>query len=289
MAIGKLPGVQEGSIWPDKKKMHEIGLHKNIWGGIVGKADVGAESIALSGGYIDDEDYGNELIYTGSGGRDDKTGRQVADQEFSRQNKSLVTSCNNGTPVRVIRGSNHKSNYSPSVGYRYDGLFSVESYWKEKGVDGFKICRYRLTKIEANNTTEVESDSPDGNSSTSSSKETRRSEITVQRIVRDTKLGREIKALYDYKCQICGAKLDLKEGAYAEAAHIKPLGRPHNGPDTKDNLLCLCPNDHVLFHRRAIYINADLTVFPSGKKLQVHKKHLLSEENLRYHREMSKL
>ena len=40
MAIGKLPGVQEGSIWPDKKKMHEIGLHENIWGGIVSKADL---------------------------------------------------------------------------------------------------------------------------------------------------------------------------------------------------------------------------------------------------------
>jgi hypothetical protein len=23
------------------------------------------------------------------------------------------------------------------------------------------------------------------------------------------------------------------------------VGRPHNGPDTADNVLCLCPNDHV--------------------------------------------
>jgi hypothetical protein len=32
-----------------------------------------------------------------------------------------------------------------------------------------------------------------------------------------------------------------------EAAHIRPLGAPHNGPDTLDNTLCLCPNHHVLF------------------------------------------
>ena len=32
-----------------------------------------------------------------------------------------------------------------------------------------------------------------------------------------------------------------------EAAHIRPLGAPHNGPDTLDNTLCLCPNHHVPF------------------------------------------
>jgi hypothetical protein len=32
-----------------------------------------------------------------------------------------------------------------------------------------------------------------------------------------------------------------------EAAHIRPLGAPHNGPDTWDNTLCLCPNHHVPF------------------------------------------
>ena len=37
-------------------------------------------SIVLSGDYVDDEDMGDVIIYTGEGGRDPNTGRQVADQ-----------------------------------------------------------------------------------------------------------------------------------------------------------------------------------------------------------------
>jgi putative restriction endonuclease len=40
-----------------------------------------------------------------------------------------------------------------------------------------------------------------------------------------------------------------------EAAHIRALGFPHNGPAVLENLLCLCPNDHVLFDAGAIYID----------------------------------
>ena len=286
MAIGNLEGVVEGSVWPDKTKMHEIGLHRNIRGGIAGKASVGAESIALSGGYIDDEDHGDEIVYTGSGGRDEATGKQVADQQFTRHNMSLVTSCNNGTPVRVIRGANHKSSLSPVTGYRYDGLFRVERYWKDTGKNGFAICRYRLIKIGSIYANEFESDTV-STQSTESSKETRRVTTTVQRIVRDTSLGRELKALYHHQCQICGVKLQLKDGSYAEAAHIKPLGRPHEGPDSKDNLLCLCPNDHVLFDRGAVYINEDLTIFPNGNQLRIHKTHSISMDYVKYHRKMS--
>jgi predicted restriction endonuclease len=39
---------------------------------------------------------------------------------------------------------------------------------------------------------------------------------------------------------------------YAEAHHIKPLGAPHNGPDVRANILCVCPNDHVLLDYGAI-------------------------------------
>jgi putative restriction endonuclease len=34
-------------------------------------------SIVLSGGYVDDEDLGDMIIYTGEGGRDAATGRQI--------------------------------------------------------------------------------------------------------------------------------------------------------------------------------------------------------------------
>jgi putative restriction endonuclease len=62
-------------------------------------------SIVLSGGYVDDEDLGDVIIYTGEGGRDPNTGRQVADQQLTLGNKALAENHLNGIPIRVHRGS----------------------------------------------------------------------------------------------------------------------------------------------------------------------------------------
>jgi hypothetical protein len=37
-------------------------------------SQTGAESIVVSGGYEDDEDHGDTIIYTGHGGNDPQTG-----------------------------------------------------------------------------------------------------------------------------------------------------------------------------------------------------------------------
>ncbi len=69
---------------------------------------------------------------------------------------------------------------------------------------------------------------------------------TTWRILRDTYMATYIKVLHEYRCQVCGNIIELPNGKrYAEAHHIKPLGSPHNGPDVKGNILCLCPNHHV--------------------------------------------
>jgi hypothetical protein len=52
-------------------------------------------------------------------------------------------------PVRVIRGYKHNSQFSPTSGYNYAGLFRVVDSWEEMGKSGFKICRFKLKKIEA--------------------------------------------------------------------------------------------------------------------------------------------
>jgi predicted restriction endonuclease len=55
-----------------------------------------------------------------------------------------------------------------------------------------------------------------------------RVETTAYRILRDTDLARQIKALHEYRCQICGHTIRLPDGSfYAEAHHIQPLGAPH--------------------------------------------------------------
>ena len=42
--------------------------------GISGAERDGADSIVVSGGYEDDEDYGNVIVYTGAGGNDPSSG-----------------------------------------------------------------------------------------------------------------------------------------------------------------------------------------------------------------------
>ena len=119
MTIGEIEGIEVGTIFESRRALHDASIHRPLQAGIAGRAEIGAESIVLSGGYVDDEDYDSEIIYTGHGGRDLASGRLVADQDFSRQNQALVTSCLQGLPVRVIRGAEHRSPYSPESGYRY--------------------------------------------------------------------------------------------------------------------------------------------------------------------------
>jgi hypothetical protein len=74
---------------------------------------------------------------------------------------------------------------------------------------------------------------------------------------RDQRLAWLIKDLYEHRCMACGSRLAVgldPERFYAEAAHIKPLGKPHNGPDVASNLLVLCPNHHLQFDRGVLSV-----------------------------------
>src|SRR5690606_11665699 len=115
--------------------------------GIDGNPKEGSPSIVLNGGYVDDLDLGNEIIYTGHGGNDASSKRQIADQDWnSTGNKALLVSEMHGLPVRVTRGYKHKSSFSPATGYVYGGLYYIADHFEETGKDGYKICRYRLVK-----------------------------------------------------------------------------------------------------------------------------------------------
>ncbi len=278
--FGHIPGYPEGSRFESRAELSEAGVHRPTVAGISGSEREGADSIVLSGGYEDDADFGDEIVYTGHGGRDPETGRQVADQNFSRGNRALAHSSLNGLPVRVIRGSGHNSPYSPATGYRYDGLYLVDDYWHEPGRSGFRVWRYRLIKVPEQSGV----DRPDLESSETTSAPPQQ-ETTVLRIVRDTKQARRIKDLYDYRCQMCGTRLEGLSGPYAEAAHIRPLGAPHHGPDTPDNILCLCPNHHVLLDHGGVGIAEDLSLIGAEGKLTIHPQHRISGEHLRYRRE----
>ncbi len=278
--FGHVTGYPEGSIFENREELRESGVHTPQRAGISGSQTEGAESIVLSGGYEDDADYGDEIIYTGHGGRDATVGKQIYDQPFTRGNRALALSKLNGLPVRVVRGSNRDSPHSPSFGYSYDGLYAVEDFWHEVGKSGFRIWRFRLVKVPD----KIVPGQSVAEEITGYATPDRR-EARVSRIVRDTAQSKKIKALYKHECQMCGTRLECPAGPYSEAAHIRPLGAPHNGPDTQNNLLCLCPNHHVLFDNGAISIAEDLTLIGSPGNLTIHKNHNINEEYLIYHRE----
>jgi hypothetical protein len=96
------------------------------------------------------------------------------------------------------------------------------------------------------------------------------------RILRDTKLARQIKLLYKHECQLCGEYIELSSGErYSEAHHIRPLGAPHNGPDVNENIIILCPNHHVMF---------DYGVMPlDPSSIRLHPNHKLGAEYVAYH------
>ncbi|WP_018622653.1 YDG/SRA domain-containing protein [Spirosoma luteum] len=277
--FGHVVGIPEGSEFENRYTLSQYGVHRPLQAGISGSQDEGADSIVLSGGYEDDKDYGDVIIYTGHGGRSQVTGLQVADQKLTRQNLALALNCQRGTPVRVIRGYKHTSPISPKEGYRYDGLYRVDSYWQEQGLSGFVIWRFRLEKIHEQLATDTVEEPP------SIYENSERIEITIQRIMRDTKLALSVKEMYNFECQVCQIRILTNAGLYAEAAHIQPLGMPHNGPDSIDNILCLCPNHHVMFDFGGFSIADDLTLIGLEGGLYKEPKHFINPRYLQYHRE----
>src|SRR5215203_3410651 len=128
--FGEIPGNPPGTTYTSRDELANQRVHAPLQHGISGAASEGADSIVVSGGYEDDEDYGDLIIYTGAGGRDPATGAQISDQEFAAQNLALVRSASEGLPVRVTRGAAGEPAFSPANGFRYDGLFRVEAAWR---------------------------------------------------------------------------------------------------------------------------------------------------------------
>ena len=280
--FGEIPEFKEEHWFRDRKEMMPSSFHRNWGAGIDGNGKEGAAAIVLSGGYEDDDDLGDVIIYTGAGGNNPDTGKQIQDQTWeNRGNAGLRLSMDQGLPVRVIRGHSHKSQFSPNTGYTYAGLYSVVDAWEAKGKSGFKVCKFRLEYCGSN----IKRQLPEDIESKHSESEAKRKAETILRIIRDTKIIREIKKLYNFECQVCGHPVLTRSGRYAEGAHIKPLGTPHNGHDSCDNVLCLCPNHHVMFDRGSFSIDDDLTLIGILEgRLTLHKTHHINKTNLEYHR-----
>lgn len=102
-----------------------------------------------------------------------------------------------------------------------------------------------------------------------------RGEQTTYRVLRDTDLARKLKLMHKNKCQICSLTLRIKGSTYSEAHHIIPLGTPHNGPDTPENIIVVCPNCHVQLD----YFSMELV----PEKIATVAGHSIGEKSINYH------
>ena len=283
--FGHIDGVSVGDLFPSRLELSRSGIHGPAQAGIWGRESEGSCSIVLSDGYEDDIDNLDYISYTGQGGQDSK-GHQINDQEFTRGNRGLQLCYEHKLPVRVSRG--YQITNGPDKGYRYDGLYYVTSYEFVRGKSGFKVCRFHLeSELTLKNLEEKLSESlPNDYNSPG------RKESTTNRIIRSVANREKIKNIYKSRCQVCGTFLKKPDNTgIAVGAHIKGLGKPHDGPDTLDNMLCLCPNHHAQFDAFSFYIDPeDLTIHGLDgevqKKLTTAKGHKINKEFLSYHKSL---
>lgn len=103
-----------------------------------------------------------------------------------------------------------------------------------------------------------------------------RKKYVMYRMNRDSKLIADLKIIHNHMCQICGIQITLSNDSYySEGHHIKPIGGPHFGPDTSDNILIVCANCHVMCDYGAIKLDA--------RSLNTMDTHIINPEFINYH------
>lgn len=151
--VGHVPGIKVNQRFYARSELSCMGMHAPPVAGIdyLGKDKTGlgipfAVSIVCAGWYEDDNDAGNELIFTGEGGNDLLGSRkQVEAQKLERGNAGLVGNIRLGLPVRVVRKNKDTHGIYGCV-LIYDGLYDVVEYWKQAGKEGHAVYQFRLVR-----------------------------------------------------------------------------------------------------------------------------------------------
>ncbi|GLT99285.1 hypothetical protein SLE2022_167300 [Rubroshorea leprosula] len=151
--VGSIPGLEVGDVFFFRMELCVLGLHGHPQAGIdyltASQSSNGqpiATSIIVSGGYEDDQDAGDLIIYTGQGGQD-KFSRQCMHQKLEGGNLALERSMQYGIEVRVIRGIKYENGVSSKL-YVYDGLYRILDCWFDIGKSGFGVFKYKLLRME---------------------------------------------------------------------------------------------------------------------------------------------
>lgn len=102
----------------------------------------------------------------------------------------------------------------------------------------------------------------------------------IEIILRKKKIVEKIKKLYNNTCQICGIRIPAGgNNFYSEVHHIIPLGNPHNGKDSLNNMICVCPNHHVQLDIKSIALERNHLYL---------NYHPISKQSIDYHNKLVK-
>ena len=143
--FGHVGSYRPGDTFRNRIDLALSGVHRPRRAGVCGTQQLGAESIVLAGQYEEDDFGEEEILYSGNGGRDPKTGRQIADQVATTGILALQQSVETGRPVRVLRKVLAEDG-GPEV-YRYEGLYRMVGSSFGPGKSGFQVYVFRLRPI----------------------------------------------------------------------------------------------------------------------------------------------
>ncbi|XP_047095339.1 histone-lysine N-methyltransferase, H3 lysine-9 specific SUVH1-like [Lolium rigidum] len=145
--VGPVPGVEIGDIFYFRMELCIIGLHAQSMCGIdyIGNVeDSVAICIVAAGGYENQDDDTETLVYSGSGGNSKNT-EERHDQKLERGNLALERSVHRKNEIRVVRGFKDPACVSGKI-YIYDGLYKIQESWKERTKFGINCFKYRLQR-----------------------------------------------------------------------------------------------------------------------------------------------
>lgn len=137
--FGHVGSYRPGDTLRNRIDLALSGVHRPRRAGVCGTQQLGAESLVLAGQYEDDLFGEAEIRY---GGREPKSGHQIADQVATGTNLALLRSVETGQSVRVLRKVPAEDG-GPDV-YRYEGLYRISSFSYGPGKSGFQVYVFRL-------------------------------------------------------------------------------------------------------------------------------------------------
>lgn len=224
-------------------------------------------------GYEDEFEDDGTFHYTGEG--------QVGDQTMDRGNKAVKQHRQDGRELHVF-----EKDTDGLVTYLGQYVY-VRDYPKtlpDRNNEDRQAIKFELRPVEE---VEVETEIalPEG------SQNPKRKRTTSTSPERNGKLVRDLKRLYNDTCQLCGdRRLQGDDIGYSYVHHIKPLGKPHSGPDVPENVIVLCPNHHDDFDNGMLTIDPETLdiiyeyeIELTGETVTEKRGHDLKPEYLAYH------